>query len=54
MKLSEVLAKERIMINLDGRDKYDVLAKMTNVARASEKVTNETDLLKKVIEREKN
>lgn len=53
MKLSEVLAKERIMINLDGRDKYDVLAKMTHVARASEKVTNETDLLKKVIEREK-
>jgi len=53
VKLSDVLAKERIIINLDGRDKYDVLEKMVHVTRTSEKVTNETDLLRKVIEREK-
>ena len=53
MKLSDVLAKERIIINLNGRDKYDVLEKMVHVTRTSDKVTNETDLLKKVIEREK-
>ncbi|NUO10041.1 MAG: PTS sugar transporter subunit IIA [Candidatus Brocadia sp.] len=53
MKLSNVLTKERIIINLVGRDKYDVLVKMAQVTRTSEKVTNEADLLKKVIEREK-
>lgn len=53
MKLSDVLTKERIIINLNGKDKYDVLEKMVQMARASEKVTNETDLLKKVTEREK-
>ena len=53
MKLSDVLTKERIIINLNGKDKYDVLEKMVNVAKASEKVTDATDLLKKVIEREK-
>ena len=53
MKLSDVLAKERIIINLNGKDKYDVLGKLVNVARTSDKVINEADLLKKVIEREK-
>lgn len=53
MKLSDVLAKERIIINLNGRDKYDVLEKMVHVTGTSDKVTNETDLLKKVVEREK-
>ncbi len=53
MKLSDVLTKERIIINLNGKDKYDVLDKMVQVIRASEKVTNQTDLLKKVTEREK-
>lgn len=53
MKLSDVLTKERIIINLNGRDKYDVLGKLVNIARTSDKVINEADLLKKVIEREK-
>ena len=53
MKLSDVLTKERIIINLNGKDKYDVLEKLVNVARTSDKVINEADLLKKVIEREK-
>ena len=53
MKLSDVLIKERIIINLNGEDKYDVLGKVVNVARTSDKVINEADLLKKVIEREK-
>ena len=53
MKLSDVLTKERIIINLNGRDKFDVLGKLVNIARTSDKVINEADLLKKVIEREK-
>ena len=53
MKLSDVLIKERIIINLNGEDKYDILGKLVNVARTSDKVINEADLLKKVIEREK-
>ena len=53
MKLSDVLTKERIIINLNGRDKYDILGKLVNIARTSDKVINEADLLKKVIEREK-
>ena len=53
MKLSDVLAKERIIINLNGMDKYDILGKLVNIARTSDKVTDEADLLKKVIEREK-
>ena len=53
MKLSDVLTKERIIIDLSGKDKYDVLGKLVNVAKTSEKVTDEIDLLKKVIEREK-
>jgi fructose-specific phosphotransferase system IIA component len=53
VKLSDVLTKERIIINLTGKDKYNVLEEMVQMARASEKVTNETDLLKKVTEREK-
>ncbi|HLE88048.1 MAG TPA: PTS sugar transporter subunit IIA [Candidatus Brocadiaceae bacterium] len=53
MKLSDVLTKERIIINLNGRDKYDILGKLVNVARTSNRVTDEADLLKKVIEREK-
>src|SRR3990167_4849294 len=53
VKLSDVLNKERIIINLNGEDKYDILGKLVNVARTSDKVINEADLLKKVIEREK-
>lgn len=53
MKLSDVLTKERIVINVNGRDKYEVLEKLVHVAKTSNKVTNESDLLKKVIEREK-
>ncbi len=53
MKLSEVLSKERIIINLGGNDKYDMLEKLVNVAKTSEKVKDAQDLLKKVIEREK-
>ena len=53
MKLSDVLTKERIIINLNGTDKYDILGKLVNVARTSNRVTDEADLLKKVIEREK-
>ena len=53
MKLSDVLTKERIIINLNGRDKYDILGKLVNVARTSNRVTDEAYLLKKVIEREK-
>jgi len=52
VKLSDVLTAERIIINLNGKDKYDVLERMVKVAKTSEKVTNENDLLKKVIERE--
>lgn len=53
MKLSDVLTRERIIINLHGKDKQDILEKMVNVARTSDKVTNKEDLLKKVLEREK-
>lgn len=53
MKLSDVLTKERIIINLTGKDKYDVLEKMVQVTKNSEKITNETAFLKKVTEREK-
>ncbi len=53
MKLSEVLTKDRIIINLNGRDKYDVLEKMIHEIGTSEKVTNEADILEKVIDREK-
>ncbi|MEK6635571.1 MAG: PTS sugar transporter subunit IIA [Planctomycetota bacterium] len=53
MKLSDILTTERIIINLNGKDKYDVLEKMVKVAKNSDKVTDENDLLKKVIEREK-
>lgn len=53
VKLSDVLTKERIIINLTGKDKYDVLEKMVQVTKNSEKITNETDFLKKVTEREK-
>ncbi|MDR4509667.1 MAG: PTS sugar transporter subunit IIA [Candidatus Brocadiaceae bacterium] len=52
MKLSDVLTKERIIIDISGADKYDILEKMVNVAKSSHKVINETDLLSKVIERE--
>ncbi len=52
MKLTDVLTKERIIINLHGKDKCDVLKKLVNVAKTSGKVTDEVDLLKKVIERE--
>ena len=47
MKLSDVLVKERIIINLNGRDKYDILEKLVNIARTSDKVTDEADLLKR-------
>ncbi len=53
MKLSDVLTKDRIIINVNGHDKYDVLEKMVTVVKTSDKVKNEIDLLKKVIEREK-
>jgi len=53
VKLSEVLTKERIIIDLEGKDKYDVLEKLVKAARTSGKVTDETDFLKKVLEREK-
>ena len=53
MKLSDILTTERIIINLNGKDKYDVLEKIVKVAKNSDKVTDENDLLKKVIEREK-
>ena len=53
MKLSDILTTERIIINLNGKDKYDVLEKMVKVVKNSDKVTDENDLLKKVIEREK-
>ena len=53
MKLSDILTTERIIINVNGKDKYDVLEKMVKVAKNSDKVTDENDLLKKVIEREK-
>ncbi len=53
LKLSDVLVKERIVINLSGKSKLEVLEKIVQVASISEKVTDEKDLLKKVIEREK-
>jgi len=53
VKLSDVLTAERIIINLNGKDKYDALEKIVKVAKNSDKVTDENDLLKKVIEREK-
>ncbi len=52
MKLSDVLTKERIVINLRGNDKSDALGKLVNAAKTSGKVTDEADLLKKVLERE--
>ncbi|MGQ3684133.1 MAG: PTS sugar transporter subunit IIA [Candidatus Loosdrechtia sp.] len=53
MKLSEVLTKERIVINIDGKDKYDLLGRLVTLAKTSNKVTDETDLLQKILEREK-
>lgn len=53
LKLSDVLVKERIIINLSGKSKLEVLEKIVQVASTSKKVTDEKDLLKKVIEREK-
>jgi len=53
VKLSDILAKERIVISISGKDKYDVLEKIVHAARTSDKVIDETNLLKKVIEREK-
>ncbi len=53
VKLSDVLSKERIVIDLSGKDKHEVLEKIVNIAKTSDKVINETDLLKKVLEREK-
>jgi len=53
LKISEVLSKERIIINIDWKNKYDVLENLVKVFKASDKVTDETDLIKKVIEREK-
>ena len=44
VKLSDVLTKERIIINLTGKDKYNVLEEMVQMARASEKVTNEASI----------
>jgi mannitol/fructose-specific phosphotransferase system IIA component (Ntr-type) len=52
LKLSDVLTKERIVINLNGKNKHEVLEKIVQVAKTSEKVTDEKDLLKKIIERE--
>ena len=48
-----MLSKERIIINLSGSDKYNILEKLVDVAKTSEKVKDPIDLLKKVIEREK-
>lgn len=48
-----MLSKERIIINLSGSDKYDILEKLVDVAKTSEKVKDPKDLLNKVIEREK-
>ncbi len=53
MKLSDVLAKEHIIINLYGMNKFEVLEKMVKVTKSSAKVVNEVDLLEKVITREK-
>jgi len=53
LKLAEVLSKERIIINLSGNDKYDILEKLVDVAKTSERVKDPKDLLHKVIEREK-
>ncbi|WP_347275522.1 PTS sugar transporter subunit IIA [Candidatus Kuenenia sp.] len=53
MKLSDVLAKEHIIINLYGMNKFEVLEKMVKVTKSSAKVVNEVDLLEKVISREK-
>lgn len=53
MKPSDILTKERIIIDISGEGKADVLEKMVHVAGVSGKVTSETDLFKKIMEREK-
>ena len=53
MKLSDVLAKEHIIINLYGMNKFEVLEKMVKVTKYSAKVVDEIDLLEKVLTREK-
>ena len=53
MKLSDVLAKEHIIINLYGMNKFEVLEKMVKVTKSSAKVVDEIDLLEKVLTREK-
>jgi len=53
VKLSDVLTKERIIIDITGSDKFEVLEKMVKVTKTSEKVTDAIDLLDKVIERER-
>ncbi|OOP55867.1 MAG: hypothetical protein AYP45_12390 [Candidatus Brocadia carolinensis] len=52
MKPSDILTKERIIINISGVGKNDILEKLVQVAGTSKKVISETDLLKKVIARE--
>lgn len=52
MKPSDILAKERIIMNIAGEGKNDVLEKMVQVAGTSKKVVSEPALLKKVMERE--
>lgn len=53
VKLSDVLTENRILINIHGKDKYDVLEKMVHAVKTSEKVKDVENLLKKVLEREK-
>ena len=53
MNPSDILTKERIIINITGEGRDDILKKMVHVAGTSEKVVNEADILKRVIDREK-
>ncbi|BBO17450.1 PTS system component [Candidatus Brocadia pituitae] len=53
MKPSDVLAKERIIMNIAGEGKNEVLEKMVHTAGTSNKVIGESTLFQKIMEREK-
>lgn len=53
MKPSDVLAKERIIMNIAGEGKNEVLEKMVHAAGTSKKVIGESNLFQKIMEREK-
>ncbi len=49
-----MLKPEFVAIGMDAMDKWDLIARMAHLIGKSDKITDEDDLLEKLIEREKN